>query len=183
MSFGVMVYKGNVYLPKKILYGFNTSSTYIWVESGDFKDCLFMPYSDRSSSLAIQMRDSLQSVDKYRLININVNEPCGILIFPNGDIVHLVFSKKNNKPLRIVSNTVLTFEHVLNNGYLARFSGCGIETESVCHLMTNNESVENIFKYLNTANISIEDFFVFNIQDWKRYYDQYRNIQTHFHLS
>ena len=98
MASGVMIYGGFVYLPKTVMNAaYMCSSTYIWIESGDFKDCLYMPYSDRSTITIPPMRSSMATANEYKLINTNVLDMCGILIFPNGDIAHLVFSKKNNK--------------------------------------------------------------------------------------
>jgi hypothetical protein len=184
MASGVMIYKGFVYLPKTVMNAaYMCSSTYIWIESGDFKDCLYMPYSDRSSITIAPMRSSMATVNEYKLINTNVLDMCGILIFPNGDIAHLVFSKKNNKVMRIVASTTMIAEHTLNNGYLARYPSNGISADAVTHLMANNESVETIFKYLATANVTKEDFYIFNIQRWKDIYSEYRNSPIHFHLT
>ena len=184
MASGVMIYGGFVYLPKTIMNAaYVCSSTYIWIESGDFKDCLYMPYSDRSSITIAPMRSSMATANEYKLINTNVLDMFGILIFPNGDIAHLVFSKKNNKIIRIIASTTMTAEHTLNNGYFARFSSNGISVDAVTHLMANNESEETIFKYLATANVTKEDFYIFNIQKWKDIYTEYRNSLTHFHLT
>jgi hypothetical protein len=181
MSSGVMVYRGLVYLPKTVTNStYTSSSTYIWVESGDFKDCLYLPYSDRSTCTIAPMRNSMATADQYKLINTNALDLCGVLIFPNGDITHLAFSKKNNKPLRIIASTTLTANHILNNGYLARYSSNGVSAEAVTHLMANNESVKNIFKYLSTANVEKEDFYIFNIQKWKDIYTEYRNSPITF---
>jgi hypothetical protein len=43
MASGVMIYGGFVYLPKTVMNAaYMCSSTYIWVDSGDFKDCLYI---------------------------------------------------------------------------------------------------------------------------------------------
>jgi hypothetical protein len=184
MASGVMIYGGFVYLPKTVMNAaYMCSSTYIWVDSGDFKDCLYMPYSDRSTITIPPMRSSMTTANDYKLINTNVLDMCGILIFPNGDIAHLVFSKKNNKVMRIVASTTITTEHIINNGYFARYSSNGISADAVTHLMANNESEETIFKYLSIANITREDFYVFNIRRWSDIYTEYRKSLIHFHLT
>lgn len=171
-----MVYKGNVYLPKTIVNATHkTTIVPTVVESGDFKDYLYYAYSDRSAITNILMRDSIKSANVYKLINTKADSMSGVLISPIGDIHHLVFLKKTNKPLRIVGSTTLPIESILNEAMFARTSGLGLEADSINHLMVNNDSLENIFKYLATANMSIDDFNVYDFKHWKEIYNEIKH--------